>query len=151
MDISKCQILYMYSQKPYILVLFFNLLFITVVLGYIVIVTKVLTIYHSWIHPSIILLYPASPIPGVVSTGFIFPFSYVSTWYFHHIQPPSPFPCILYLPTGSNLLLFTTTYFKWYRNWGPVGLDNLPSVTKLEWSCVIRNTEIIITLKTLWN
>jgi hypothetical protein len=34
--------------------------------------------------PSIILLYPHPPIPGIVSTGLIFPFTYMST-YFHHI------------------------------------------------------------------
>jgi hypothetical protein len=37
--------------------------------GYIVTFTKVLTMYRSWIHPSIILLYPPSSIPGIVSTG----------------------------------------------------------------------------------
>jgi hypothetical protein len=45
------------------------------------------------VTPSIILFYPISPIPVIVSTCLIFPFSYMST-YFHHIQPPSHFPYI---------------------------------------------------------
>jgi hypothetical protein len=36
--------------------------------------------------PSILLLYSPSHIPGTVSTGLIFPFSYMSTKYFHHIH-----------------------------------------------------------------
>jgi hypothetical protein len=40
--------------------------------------TKVLTVYHSWIHPSIIILYLPFLSPGIVSTGLIFPFSYIS-------------------------------------------------------------------------
>jgi hypothetical protein len=42
--------------------------------------------------PSIVLLYPPTPIPGIVSTGFIFPFSYLSTQCVH---PPTPFPYLL--------------------------------------------------------
>jgi hypothetical protein len=44
--------------------------------------------------PSIFLLYlPLPHIPGMVSTGLIFfPFSYMSTQYFHYIHPFSPFP-----------------------------------------------------------
>jgi hypothetical protein len=38
--------------------------------------------------PSIILLYPPSPIPGIVSIGLIFPFSYMCTQNLHHIYPP---------------------------------------------------------------
>jgi hypothetical protein len=38
--------------------------------------------------PSIILLYLFFPILGIVSTGLIFPFSYMSTQYLHHIHPP---------------------------------------------------------------
>jgi hypothetical protein len=41
----------------------------------------------SFVPPPLIL--------RVVSTGFIFPFSYMSTWYFHHIYPPTLFPYIL--------------------------------------------------------
>jgi hypothetical protein len=32
-----------------------------------------------------------SPIPGIVSTGLIFPFTYMCTQYLHHIHPPTPF------------------------------------------------------------
>jgi hypothetical protein len=40
------------------------------------------TIYHSWIHP---LRYsPLPPIPEIVAAGLIFPFSYMSTEYFHN-------------------------------------------------------------------
>jgi hypothetical protein len=38
----------------------------------------------------------------MVSTGLIFPFSYVSMEYFYHIHPPTPFPYILPLPTATN-------------------------------------------------
>jgi hypothetical protein len=41
-----------------------------------------------------------SPIPGIVSTGLIFPFTYTCTEYFYHIQPPTHFPYIL-LPASS--------------------------------------------------
>jgi hypothetical protein len=48
--------------------------------GYIVTFTKVLTIHHSWIHPlHHSPLSPPSLIPRIVSTGLIFPFSYLST------------------------------------------------------------------------
>jgi hypothetical protein len=48
------------------------------------------------ITPSIILLYPPpSLIPGRVSTGLIFSFAYMCTWYFQCIHPPTPFPYIL--------------------------------------------------------
>jgi hypothetical protein len=47
--------------------------------GYIVTFIKVLTIYHSWLHLlHHSLLSPPSPIPGIVSTGLIFPFSWMS-------------------------------------------------------------------------
>jgi hypothetical protein len=58
-----------------------------------VIFTKVLTIYHSYLP---------SPTPGIVATGLIFPFLYMSTQYFHHIHPPTPFPYVLLPPTGVN-------------------------------------------------
>jgi hypothetical protein len=71
--------------------------------GYIVTFTKVLTTYHSWIHPFIILFYsPSPPIPGMVLTVLIFPVSYMSTQHFHHIHPPTPFPYILPPPTGTK-------------------------------------------------
>jgi hypothetical protein len=58
--------------------------------------TEVLTIYqiyHTWIHslPHSPLSFP--PIPGIVSTGLIFPFIYVCTQCFHYIHPiPSHLP-----------------------------------------------------------
>jgi hypothetical protein len=46
--------------------------------------------------PSTILLYPPLPIPGVVSTGIIFPFTYMCTQYLHNIHPPMfTFPHLL--------------------------------------------------------
>jgi hypothetical protein len=69
---------------------------------YIVTFTKVLTIYHSWIHPlHHSPLFSLFPIPGTVSTHLIFPFSDMSTWYLHHIHLLSPFPYILPL-SGAN-------------------------------------------------
>jgi hypothetical protein len=47
----------------------------------------VLAIYHNWIHPSIVLPFPPSPIPGIVSTYLIFSFTYICTYYFHRIHP----------------------------------------------------------------
>jgi hypothetical protein len=47
--------------------------------GYIVTFTKVLTIYHSWIHPlNHSPLSPPPPIPVIASTGFIFSFTYMN-------------------------------------------------------------------------
>jgi hypothetical protein len=40
--------------------------------------------------PSIILLYPPSPIRGIVSAGLIFPVQYVGILYLYHIHPKSP-------------------------------------------------------------
>jgi hypothetical protein len=63
--------------------------------GYIVAFTKALTmcqIHHTWIHPSIALFYPSPPVPGTVSTGIVFTFTYMCTHYFHHIHPPTPLP-----------------------------------------------------------
>jgi hypothetical protein len=48
---------------------------------------KVLTVYHSWTHSfQHSPLLPPPPIPGIVSTGLIFLFTYMYT-YFHHIHP----------------------------------------------------------------
>jgi hypothetical protein len=41
---------------------------------------------------SIILLYLPSPIPGIVSTGIIIPFTYMCTQYLYYIHPPTLFP-----------------------------------------------------------
>jgi hypothetical protein len=49
-----------------------------------------------------ILLYLPSSIHGIVSTGFIFAFTYICTQYFHHIHPPIPFPHLLPLPMGTT-------------------------------------------------
>jgi hypothetical protein len=49
--------------------------------------------------PSTTLL---SPVPGVVSTGLIFPFTYLCTQYLHHIHLPTPFPYLLPAPIGTN-------------------------------------------------
>jgi hypothetical protein len=55
--------------------------------------TKVLTIYHRWILPSIILLY--LPIPRIVSTGLMFPFTHMYTVFApyspsHTLSSPPP-------------------------------------------------------------
>jgi hypothetical protein len=70
--------------------------------GHIVTFTKVLIIYHSWIYPLHHSPLSPLPIPGTVSTGLIFPFSYMLYTYVHHIHPPTPFPYILPPPTGTN-------------------------------------------------
>jgi hypothetical protein len=72
--------------------------------GYIVMFTKVLRIYQSWIHP--LHHSPSLPllIPGIVSTGLIFSFTYMYTQYLCHIHPPSPSPYILSIPTGTKSL-----------------------------------------------
>jgi hypothetical protein len=60
---------------------------------------KVLTVYHTWIHPlhhSPLSLPP--PIPRIVSTDILFPFTYMCTQYLHHIHPLTPFPHLLLLP-----------------------------------------------------
>jgi hypothetical protein len=56
---------------------------------------------------SIILLYPLSPISGIVSTDPISPFLYMNTQYFHTVHPPTPFPYIFLRSTGTNPLLQT--------------------------------------------
>jgi hypothetical protein len=74
--------------------------------GYIVAVTKVLTIcqiYHTWIHA----LHHSSlsstpPIHVIISTGIIFPFTYMCTQYLYYIHSPTPFSHILPFPTGTN-------------------------------------------------
>jgi hypothetical protein len=46
--------------------------------------------------PSTIPFYPPPPIPGIVSTGLIFPFTNTCTQYLFHIHPSPP-------PTGTTL------------------------------------------------
>jgi hypothetical protein len=48
--------------------------------------------------PSIVLLYPPSPIPGIVSTGLIFPSTYICTQYLHIFILLHPFPTSSHLP-----------------------------------------------------
>jgi hypothetical protein len=44
---------------------------------------------------TILLYHPSPPIPGIVSTGIIFPFTSMCTQYLHYIQPPMSFPHLL--------------------------------------------------------
>jgi hypothetical protein len=59
----------------------------------------------SWLNslPLSFFFISPPPIPGVVSTGLIFPFTYMSTQYLQHIHPHTPFPYILSPPTGTKL------------------------------------------------
>jgi hypothetical protein len=54
--------------------------------------------------PSVILLYLPFPhfIPGIVSKGLIFPFTYLCTQYLNCIHPPTPFPHLLPPSAGNN-------------------------------------------------
>jgi hypothetical protein len=56
--------------------------------------TKVLSmyqVYHTWIHPlHHCLLSLPTHIPGMVSIGIMFAFTYMCTQYLHHIHPPIP-------------------------------------------------------------
>jgi hypothetical protein len=83
------------------LFIYFSLLYCR----YIVIFTKVLTIFHTWIHP--LRHSPSShpaPLPGIVWTGIIFPFAYMCAPYLKHIHPPTPFPHLLHPPTGIKIV-----------------------------------------------
>jgi hypothetical protein len=80
--------LYVHSFFPF----YFLLLLFWV---YIVTFTKFLTIYHSWIYSFFYSPSSPHPIPGIVSTGLIFVFTYICTQYWHHILPPTPSPYIL--------------------------------------------------------
>jgi hypothetical protein len=70
--------------------------------GYIVAFTKVpkiYQIYHTWIHPlhhSPLSYHPL--IPGIVSTGFIFPFTYMWTYYLYCVCLPTPLSPLFLLP-----------------------------------------------------
>jgi hypothetical protein len=55
-----------------------------------------------------------SPIPGIVSTDIILPFTYMCAQYLHYIHHPSPFPHLLLPPTSTNTPwkdLFTLLFF----------------------------------------
>jgi hypothetical protein len=61
--------------------------------GYTVAFSNVLImyqIYHTWIYPSTALFHPPPLIPGIVSTGIIFAFTYMCIHYLHCIYPPIP-------------------------------------------------------------
>jgi hypothetical protein len=68
--------------------------------------TKVLTIYqiyHIGIHPlHNSPLFPPSPIPGMVSTGIIFAFTYMYTYFLHYIHTSNHFPHHHSSPNGIN-------------------------------------------------
>jgi hypothetical protein len=61
-------------------------------------------IYHTWIHFYHASYLPPPPIPGIVSIGIIFAFSYMYTQYFHHIHCPKHFPHHFSHPIGTHLL-----------------------------------------------
>jgi hypothetical protein len=48
--------------------------------------------------PNIMFLYPLSSIPGIFSTGLIFPFTHMCAQYLHCIHPPPHFPHISHMP-----------------------------------------------------
>jgi hypothetical protein len=93
-------------------VCFYFVIFFKLCWGYIVTFAQILTVYHSWIHPSIILLYSLSPIPGIVSTGLNFHFH---TWV-HNISTiltvlhPFLVPCPLPLVPTPNRTCFTCMF-----------------------------------------
>jgi hypothetical protein len=74
--------------------------------GYIVVFTKVLTMYQlypTWIHPVLAPLNsPSPPIPGIVSASIIFAFTCLWTHFLHCIHPSAGFPCHLSSPTGAS-------------------------------------------------
>jgi hypothetical protein len=45
---------------------------------------------------------PLPSIPGIISKGIIFSFTYLCILYLHSIHPPTPFPQFLPPPTGTN-------------------------------------------------
>jgi hypothetical protein len=106
-------------------------------LGYIVHLQKFLQSIKYIITgfiPSPALLY--SPIPGIISTGIIFAFTYMCTQYLHHIHPPMFCPHII--PTSD-----------WYQHSPP------PSMT---WSALLfsdfveeKKKDKKITQLLLWN
>jgi hypothetical protein len=95
--------------------------------GYILTLTKVLSLYHSWIHPSIILLYLPSPIPGIVSTGPIFSI-YIHVYIVFPSYSPS-YTHSLYGLTAKNLPCISVEILGLYfwemlemlRFWGTLG------------------------------
>jgi hypothetical protein len=66
-------------------------------LGYMVRFVQMLTIYHSWIHPSIIFLYPLPHSQNSFNRSHFSIFIH-ECLIFHHIHLPTLFPYILPLP-----------------------------------------------------
>jgi hypothetical protein len=68
------------------------------------------------LSPSIILLYPPSPIPAIVLTGLIFPFTYKYTQYLYHIHPSNPLlhssPSHQYQLPNSTCSVFLFSFVK---------------------------------------
>jgi hypothetical protein len=87
--------------------------------GDIVTFTKVLTIYHSWIHPPPFSFILPPPIPGIVSAQLIFHFH---SWV-HNIlpySPHSPFPYVLPLPlvpTPRQDLFYHPVLHFYFKKW----------------------------------
>jgi hypothetical protein len=71
--------------------------------GYIVAFTKDITmyqLYHTWVHLlHYFPLYLTLPIPGIVSTGSIFPITYMCAQYLHYIHLYTPFHHLFACPT----------------------------------------------------
>jgi hypothetical protein len=57
-------------------------------------------LYLNSLSPSFSFFLP-HPNSGKVSTGLIFPFIYMWTQYLYHSHPPTPFPHVFPLPTGT--------------------------------------------------
>jgi hypothetical protein len=94
------------------------LLFIFIVLSgeYIVVFTKILTIYHSWIHPLYQSPLSSSSSTGIVSPGIIFPFINMCTQSLHYIHPPKPIPHLCPPPTGTCSPTSSTNYALLFSN-----------------------------------
>jgi hypothetical protein len=73
-------------------------------------------IIYEFISSTILLHLPLL-IPGVVSTGIIFAFTHVYTFFLHCICPPTPLPytppfqLLPTLPSGQNLFWFLVLWF----------------------------------------
>jgi hypothetical protein len=76
--------------------------------------TKVLTIYkidHAWVHPlHHCLLFLPTPIPGIVSTDIIFPFTYMYTQYLHYIHLHPPYSYWYQCPPRKDLFLYNLLF-----------------------------------------
>jgi hypothetical protein len=106
----QCLPLYFWPFSLSMLPKFFLLFSILLGWGYMVTLTKVLTVYCIWITPSIILPYTPYPIPEIFSTGLIFLLSYIWIQYLHHIHPP------ISSPHTISLLLVPNPRLDWINN-----------------------------------